>query len=191
MLRVPWSLNSKLIQFDGGRIIDIPYDARVRIEKRWDGNTPSIARDLLIEYRIWLQFAAIRDLREQRIRKEQYRKYRRGRSKECSNHDYDYIEKLLDKPLTDFRKYCIWRILVPYYINVKGLSKLQTFDIVNSWLDKCDSVSRLNFNAKQKIDYELKEVANYRPIRANQLKEGNPMLYALLEKEGIILYASK
>jgi hypothetical protein len=55
MLRIPFTLNSKLIQFDGGRIINIPYDARVRIEKRWDANTPSIARDLLIEYRIWLQ----------------------------------------------------------------------------------------------------------------------------------------
>jgi hypothetical protein len=86
----------------------------------------------------------------------------------------------------DFRKYCIWRILVPYYINVKGLSKLQTFDIVNSWLDKCDTVSRLNFNAKQKIDYEMKEVANYRPMRQYQLKEGHNKLYTLLQKEGIV-----
>jgi hypothetical protein len=186
MLRVPWSLNSKLIQFDGGRIVDIPYDARVRIEKRWDGNTPVIERHLLLQYRIWLQFAVIRDLREQRARREQYRKHHRGRTKECKNHDYDYIEKLVDKPLTDFRKYCIWRVFVPYFINVKGLSRLETFDKVNSWLDKCDSISRLNFSAKQKIDYELKRVANYTPIRADQLRVDHSKLYNCLQNQGII-----
>jgi hypothetical protein len=183
MLRVPWSLNSKLIQFDGGRIINIPYDARVRIE---NGNTPVIERHLLLQYRIWLQFAVIRDLREQRARKEQYRKYRRVHGQSNHNYNYDYIEKLLDKPLDDFRKYCIWRVFVPYFINVKGLSELQTFDIVNSWLDKCDSVSRLNFSAKQKIDYELKEVANYTPIRADQLGAEHNRLWSRLQKEGVI-----
>jgi hypothetical protein len=188
MLRVPFSLNSKYIQFDGGRIVDteIPYDARVRIVNRWDGNTPIIDRDLLLQYRIWLQFAAIREIREQRIREEQYRKgkgkYRRGQN----NHNYNYIEKLLDKPLTDFRKYCIWRIFVPYFINVKGLSRLETFDKVNSWLDKCDSISRLNFSAKQKIDYELEEVANYTPIRADQLGAKHNRLWSRLQNEGVV-----
>ena len=47
LLRVPGSLNSSCIQFDDkGRIIDIPYDARVRIEKYWDGNTPTEGRVL-------------------------------------------------------------------------------------------------------------------------------------------------
>jgi hypothetical protein len=100
LLRVPGSLNSSCIQFDDkGRIIDIPYDARVRIEKYWDGNTPTVGRVLLMQYYTWLQFAAIRDIREQRVR-EQYRKYHcYGRARECINlHGYDYIEKLLNKP---------------------------------------------------------------------------------------------
>jgi hypothetical protein len=42
MLRVVDSINSKQVQFDEkGRIIDIPYYARVRIEKYWDGNIPT------------------------------------------------------------------------------------------------------------------------------------------------------
>jgi hypothetical protein len=186
MLRVPSSINSKYIQFDGGRIVDIPYDARVRIVNRWDNNTPIIDRNLLLQYRIWLQFAVIRDLREQRIRREQYRKYRRVHGRRNHNYDYGYIEKLLDRPLDDFRKYCIWRVFVPYYINVKGLSRLETFDKVDSWLDKCNSIARLDFSAKHKIDYELKSVANYTPIRADQLRMDHTRLWDRLQSEGIV-----
>jgi hypothetical protein len=51
MLRIPCSLNSSYILFDGaGRIVDIPYNARVRIEKYWDGNTPTVGRVLLMQY---------------------------------------------------------------------------------------------------------------------------------------------
>jgi hypothetical protein len=59
------------------------------------------------------------------------------------------LERLLDRPLDDFRKYCIWRIFVPYFINVKGLSRSDAFNIIKSWLDRCTFVSR------QKIDEEL------------------------------------
>jgi len=98
-------------------------------------------------------------------------------------HDYGYIEKLINKPIRTHRNYCVWKILVPYCINVKGLSRSQTFDIVKTWLDKCNSVSRLDFVPKQKLDYELGHVGKFTPIRQYQLKEGHPM-YPLLEKEG-------
>ena len=195
MLRVPCSLNSKLVQFDGGIIIDIPYDARVRIEKYWDGNTPSINRLLLMQYYTWLQFAAIRDIQRRKIREVEQRAWNRkygriyGRAIGCRNiynHDYDYIERLINKPIDDYRNYCVWKILVPYCINVKGLSRSQTFDVVKTWLDKCNSISRLDFNPIQKLDYELDHVGKFTPIRQYQLKEGHSMLYALLEKEGII-----
>jgi hypothetical protein len=185
MLRIPCSLNSSYIQFDGGRIIDIPYDARVRIEKYWNGNTPSVNRLLLMEYYTWLQFVAIKDIREQRVREVQYRKYRPGRARECIN-GYDYIEKLLNKPLDNFRKFCIWKIFVPYFINVKRLSRLETFNIVKPRLDRCNSVCRLNFNPKQKIDYALDHVGSYWPPYQDRLECVNKLFYGRLKKEGIV-----
>jgi hypothetical protein len=187
MLRVPGSLNSKLVQFDNkGRIIDIPYDAKVRVVKHWDGNTPSIKHVLLMQYYIWLQSAVIRNLQREKEEKSKYR-HTYGRARKCMNiHDYDWIENLLNKPIPTHRNYCVWKILVPYCINIKGLSKLHTFYIIKSWLDKCNSISRLDFNPKQKIDYELDHVGKFTPIRQYQLKDGHPSLYALLEKEGIV-----
>ena len=67
MLRIPCSLNSSYIKLDKGRIVDIPYDARVRIEKYWDGNTPTVGRLLLMQYYSYLQFTEIRDVRKQRV----------------------------------------------------------------------------------------------------------------------------
>ena len=195
MLRIPCSLNSKPVQFDDkGVITDIPYDARVRIEKYWDGNTPSISRILLMQYHNYLKFSEIRDIQrrkarevEQRTRNRKYgRIYGHARGKYMNLHDYGYIEKLINKPIHTHRNYCVWKILVPYCINVKGLSRSQTFDVVKTWLDKCKSITRLDFAPKQKLDYELDHVGKFTPIRQYQLKEGHPMLYALLEKEGVI-----
>lgn len=185
MLRVPGSLNYDLVRFnEKGQIIDIPYDARVRAVKHWDGNIPDVKKVLLMLYYNYLQFTAIRDIHKHK--QKDRRVY--GRARSCSNihgYGYDYIERLINKPINKHRNYCVWRILVPYYINVKGLSRSQTFDLVKTWLDKCDSVSRLDFVPKQKLDYELDHVGKFTPIRQHQLKEGHPKLYALLEKEGI------
>jgi len=92
-----------------------------------------------------------------------------------------------DTPLNDFRKYYIWRVFEPYFINVKGLSIQETFNAIKSWLDKCNSVYRLDFNPKQKIDAALDRVGNYYPVTRDKLKEENDLLYLRLKTEGIPL----
>jgi hypothetical protein len=67
-------------------------------------NNISVNRVLLMQYYNYLQFAAIRDIQKQRARESHRRVY--GRARECiSIHDYYYIEKLLNNPLNNFRKY--------------------------------------------------------------------------------------
>lgn len=34
-----------------------------------------------------------------------------------------WIEKLLQTPIEDFRKTCMWRILCPYLINIRKLTR--------------------------------------------------------------------
>ncbi|HXX97670.1 MAG TPA: hypothetical protein VEL11_11200 [Candidatus Bathyarchaeia archaeon] len=81
-----------------------------------------------------------------------------------------WIERLLDKPLDDFRKYCITFILVSYLISVKRASYSETFDIIKSWLDECASIRRLDFNGKWRIKYYIKRVRNFKPISLHKLK---------------------
>lgn len=170
-LRIPSSLNSSYIRFDGGRIIDIPYDARVRIVQKWDGNEAVVGKVLLKQYYNYLQFAEIKNIREQRIRESRHRTY--GRARECTNlhNGNDYIEKLFNKPLDNFRKFCIWKIFVPYFINIKRLPRLEAFNRTKSWLDRCNSISRLNFNPVWRIDYALNNVGTFPPIRSQTSRQ--------------------
>ena len=184
MLRIPGSLNSKRIQFNArGEIIgDIPPEAEVRIIQDWDGNRPSI-KPLLTPCYIWLQAAAIRDMQRRRRAEQMYGKYHRQLRDKMT---ITWIEKLLDKPLDNFRKYCIWRVFAPYFINVRGLSRLETFNTIKAWLDKCNSVYRLDFTPTQKINTALDRVGNYRPVSCDKLKEENNLLYVRLKEYGVI-----
>jgi hypothetical protein len=180
MLRIPNSINSKLVRFENGRIVDIPYDARVRIRESWDSNTPSVGRVVIMQYYNYLQFERIRDVQVQRQR----RIY--GRARECfSIRGYDYIEKLFNKPLDDFRKFCIWRVFVPYFINIRRLSRSEAFNRTKSWLDRCNSVQRLNFSPRWRIDYALNNVGTYPPTHQDKLEEVNKSFYQRLKMEGI------
>ena len=104
-----------------------------------------------------------------------------------SIHDYDYIEKLFNKPLDNFRKYCIWRIFVPYFINIKKLSGLETSNKIKLWLDRCNSISRLSFNPRWKIDYAINNVGTFHPTRQDRLEDTNKLFYERLKNEGILV----
>jgi hypothetical protein len=55
------------------------------------------------------------------------------------------IEKLLQTPLEDHRKFIVWRILAPYLINIRKCSTHEATNMIIDWLDKCSSLRRLNF----------------------------------------------
>jgi hypothetical protein len=55
---------------------------------------------------------------------------------------------VLENPLPDHRRYIIWRILSPYLLNIKKLPKEESYSVMKDWLDKCNKLERLNFNAK-------------------------------------------
>ena len=100
-----------------------------------------------------------------------------------------WIEKLLKTPIPDHRKYCIWRILAPYLINVKHLSFEEAFDIIDKWLDKCNDLEALDFDTERKINDCLNSAVNkgYLPISFDNpskeprtLKTDNRELYNIL-----------
>jgi hypothetical protein len=64
----------------------------------------------------------------------------------------DWIEQLLQRPLSDHRKYCIWRILAPYFINVKNLSFDESYNKIYHWLERCNELKTLDFDPVTKIN---------------------------------------
>jgi hypothetical protein len=98
-----------------------------------------------------------------------------------------WIEKLLQTPIPDYRRKCIWRILAPYLINVRKLSPEQSFAIISDWLDKCSQVCRLYFNPKLKINQDLRSSikTGFYPPCLSKLYATDKELVELLQKNGV------
>ena len=181
LLRIPGSLNSKCIPNKEQQ------DAEVKIIQRWDGKRPSIQL-LLRDFRRWLIQKRIDNIEEL---KEQDKKHARFQIIASQNQSkaitkIKWIEKgILEHPLPDHRKYIIWRILSPYLLNIKKLPKEESYSVIKDWLDKCDKLEKLNFNAKIKIREGLRGASKgYLPISLEKLKEENKSLYDIVVNKG-------
>jgi hypothetical protein len=170
LVRIPGSLNSKCIA--EGR------DAWLMIIQRWDNMRSSIQL-LLRDFRRWLIQKKIDDIEE--LKKQEKFQMTVSKSQERTN-TIKWIEKgILEHPLSDHRKYIIWRIVSPYLLNVRKLPKEEAYSVMKEWLDKCDKLEKLNFNPKIKIKDGLKGTSKgYFSISMEKLKEENRRLYDLV-----------
>jgi hypothetical protein len=114
LIRIPGTINSKCNQ-------------EVKIMQRWDGTRPPI-NYLLRDFRIWLITEKINDKREER-KISKYRNSGTNGYRYYSTNSIPWIEKLLQTPIVDHRKYALWRIIVPYLFNVKKLSETEVINI--------------------------------------------------------------
>ncbi|SRR6266487_3007129 len=93
-----------------------------------------------------------------------------------------WIENLLQTPIDDYRKFAIWRIVAPYFINIKQYSTDEAFNTIRDWLDKCRSLRQLDFNPNYIIKYNInsKRRAGYLPISVEKLKIENCYPHSLV-----------
>ena len=96
---------------------------------------------------------------------------------------YEWIEKLLETPIEDGRKYALWKILCPYSVNIKKLEYDQSYKILKTWLENCNNLRNLDFNPDIEIKAKLKNVKYYNPISIKNLIINNKKLYLLLRQK--------
>ena len=173
------STKSCLLRISG--TINTKRNQEVKIVQRWDGIRPPI-NYLLRDYRIWLVAEKIKEKTEEK-RSLNYRNT-------CSNTGFyknnsttiSWIEKLLDTPLADYRKYAIWRILVPYLFNIRNLSDTDVINIIQNWLYKCDEMVALDFNANYLIRQNIRNSKRHRylPISYKKLSSEKQGLHNII-----------
>ena len=164
LLRVPGSYNSKNGQ-------------KVSIIQQWDGKKPAI-QYMLRNFRRHLIQEKLNEVNNQN--KKKY-----GSSNNSSPHTIGWIESLLQTPIHDYRKYCLWRILAPYLVNVRKFSNEDTYVGIMSWLELCNRVNRLSFNPKQRARYDIRSARRigYLPIGWKDSRIENIYLYRFLNLE--------
>ena len=68
---------------------------------------------------------------------------------------YEWIEeKILANPFEDYRKIIVDLILAPYLIKIKKLSYEQSYQVIKEWLDKCNSLQKLD-NYQNFVNYRI------------------------------------
>jgi hypothetical protein len=166
LIRIPGTHNSKLLNKG------LKEESLVKVIQKWDRNRISI-QYLLKDFRRWL----IQEDLDQQIAKN---KRRRSGSTPWLSKTIPWIENLLQTPLEDNRKYCIFHVLIPYLVNVKGLSTEEVSFVIIQWLSKCNLVKSLDFIPSVEINNRIKFVKNFRPMSIEKLKSENKDLYHAL-----------
>jgi hypothetical protein len=156
LIRVPETINSK-------------YNFNVKIRQKWDGKEAN-ASVIASYFRHNLM-----------QRKSEHEKKTIDKVRYIHINKIGWIEKLLETPLADNRKYCLWKILIPYLANIKKLPKYEIFPILIEWLDKCDRMKSIDFRSQSRIEDNLRNVKDYLPISFDNLKDDNFELYKALK----------
>ena len=64
---------------------------------------------------------------------------------------------------------------------MKSYRQVQASNIIKDWLDKCDKLQGLDFNANQKVEEGISGASKgYFPIGFEDLKVANPYLHDIL-----------
>jgi hypothetical protein len=166
MIRIPGSYNSKCIREK--------KDLEVKIMRKWNGFRPKI-NSMLGRFYTYLVDQRIKELKKEK------KSYENIYARTTSN-TIPWIEKVLETPLADHRKYVVWRILSPYLIKVKKLSHEESSKIIKQWLGECNKVKTLDFTPNQKIKEGLNAATKkgYYPISLEKLKSENKELLDML-----------
>lgn len=168
LLRIPGTINSK-------------NGSEVKIIQRFDeNNTPSPGNQMLREFRLYLADSDIgKKIREMNKRRRNVS----VKSLYRLSIQYEWIEKLLETPIEDGRKYALWKILCPYLVNVKKLEYEQSYEILKTWLEKCNTIRKLDFNPNTGIRTKLKNAKHYNPMSIKKLDDDNKNMCLLLRRK--------
>jgi hypothetical protein len=162
LLRIPRTINSK-------------SGNKVKIIQRWNGIRPkySLINGDFMAYLVDEKIGEKKRVRELAISNSN-NNYKSNRIK--------WIETLLNIPIDDYRKHTVDLILAPYLLNIRNLNPNETYQIIYSWLEKCNNTRRLDFNPHSRIKDAIKTAIKmkYKPMGLEKLKQRNNHLYHLV-----------
>ncbi len=178
------SIKSCLVRIPG--TINHKNGQQVKIIQKWNDKLPAI-QWITLDFKDYLIQKRIDKIKLQRKQNKRKEKEVKSRTKhEWLDNKIEWIENLLQTPLEDYRKQCLWRILCPYLVNIRKLTNDESIEILKEWLRKCHELKNLDFNPSITIKNDLKNVKEYKPPSREKLKDEQKDLYHLLKSCKII-----
>jgi hypothetical protein len=196
LLRIPYTLNSKCIDITTG---NYSRDPEISIIQQFESLAiPTINNKLLREFRLYLADKDIISTKLESIKRRRNNKFDRYSNYSSANINrriipatYQWIEKLLETPITDHRKYTIDLVLAPFLIVIKRLSFWGSYSIIKDWIVKCNSIEILKPSIEY-FDNKLEAAINNSiqsripPILQENIEKKYPEWYIHLKEQNIL-----
>ncbi len=184
MTRIPETYNSKCLLNGKSR-----GESKVKTLQKWNGRRIN-AEPLIHDFRTWLIQQELNLKSETKKQKPQMKKARLNVSNPglrsiSQGSRISWIETLVKTPIEDHRKYCLWRILGPYLLNIKQLSEQTSADILERWLLECNKKRKLDFDIKTRVQGIVKYNKGFQPISYSKLATENNDLFILVKSKDI------
>ena len=163
LVRIPGSFNSKCKENNN----------EVKIIQKWDGYRPLVS-PLLPSFYEYLVSEKIREIELQK------KAHDIGNGENSTR--IEWIERLLQTPIDDYRKNASSLILASYLVNIKKLSYNNAYITIRQWLTKCNDIRKLDFNVDYLVRCALNNSAKsgFKPMKFNTLRYRNRKLYDIL-----------
>jgi hypothetical protein len=176
LFRVPGTINTKAR--------DAGLDPIVKVVKvgTWVycGGTfsPKVNNDFLMKFHSLL----VQELIDAKVEKLERRQRLSTGLLKNNISSIDWIDRLLQIGVDDNRKNLIFWVLAPYLITVRGLDYDKAYAILETWLDKCNEVKRLEpdrttFRYRLRYCLDTVEDQERKPIKFDTFKEYYPDIY--------------
>jgi hypothetical protein len=187
LIRIPETYNSKCLL--KGKSIG---ESKVKILQKWNGKRID-AEPMIYEFIAWLTQQEL-DLRKSETRKQkplviqtQLKASNPNIKSPSQGSRINWIEQLLKTPIEDHRKYCLWRILGPYLLNIRQLSDQTSAHILERWLIECNKRRSVDFDVKTRASGIVKRNRGFHPISRSKLETENNDLFLLLKSNQILI----
>lgn len=183
-IRVPNSINGKCLEDRAKRFSG---NVKIKTIQHWNGVRAHISREFIEDFRTYLEQKIVdQELQAQQQQEKQSKSFTLQNSH--SNNKIEWIENSLLIPIERPRRICVDLIFVPYFIMIKQLPEEEIISRISEWLDKCNSLRRLDFNPRQKINAAIKTTNKTQipPMKKDTLKNNYHGLYQILKDKGAI-----
>jgi hypothetical protein len=182
-IRVPNTINKKCLENREKRL----SGCKVRTIQKWNGIRARISREFIEDFRTYLE-VKVSELELEENELSFSNNHNKQNQIKYDNDSIEWIDKLIQIPTDEYRKRAIDLIFVPYFVLVKKLANEETIQKITEWLDKCNSIRNIDFNAEYKINYQIKYTNKTQipPMKKTTLKEKYQYLYLILKNKGIL-----
>jgi len=165
LVRVPGTINSK-------------NDQQVQVVQKWDGKRPAI-QWITTDFKLYLIQKRMNKINEKKKRRTLSKGQIQQRVRQINR--IEWIERLFQTPMEDYRKQCLWSILCPYLINIRKATDQEALKILEDWLKKCGELSPLNPITTKTI-VSIKECKTVLAIFKRQVKRSIQRTISYIKK---------